>query len=135
MAQAELKTKANSLNVEDFLNSIKDDQQKKDAVAVSALMKQLTKSEPVMWGSSIVGFGQEHLIYESGRELDWFKVGFSPRKQNITLYVLRGGEENYKDLLEKLGKHSCGKGCLYIKRLDEVNIDTLEELITRSMTI
>ena len=96
------------------------------------MMTQATGAKPTMWGSAIVGFGSCHLRYASGRELDWFTTGFSPRKQNLTLYVM-GGFAQYGALLEKLGKHSLGKGCLYIKRLDDVHLPTLKKLIQQSV--
>lgn len=135
MATAELKTKATLLNVDDFLESITDENKKNDSKKLDKIMQQVTGEKAVMWGTSIIGYGNEHLVYESGRELDWMKIGFSPRKQNLTLYVLRGGEENYKDLLDQMGLHSCGKGCLYIKRLSDVNVEVLKELIKRSLTL
>ena len=95
-------------------------------------MTQATGAKPKMWGSAIVGFGSCHLRYASGRELDWFTTGFSPRKQNLTLYIM-GGFAQYGLLLEKLGKHSLGKGCLYIKRLDDVHLTTLKKLIQQSV--
>jgi hypothetical protein len=95
-------------------------------------MKAATKSEPVMWGDSIVGFGSSHYVYASGREGDWMLTTFSPRKQNITLYFMTGFER-YEELLAKLGKHSLGKGCLYIKRLSDVHRPTLEKLIQESV--
>jgi len=85
-----------------------------------------------MWGSSIIGFGQQHLVYDSGRELDWFDVGLSPRKQSLTLYITEGFD-GYAELLGRLGKHSTGKSCLYIKRLSDVDQDVLEEIVTRSI--
>lgn len=96
-----------------------------------ALMKQVTKSELKMWGSSMVGFGSYHYKYESGREGDWFLAGFSPRKQNLTLYVM-AGFENYAELLKKLGKHKTGKSCLYVKRLEDIDMKVLKELLTKS---
>jgi hypothetical protein len=95
-------------------------------------MERITGAPPVMWGPSIVGFGSEHLVYESGRELDWFLTGFSPRKQNLTLYVMDGFTE-YEDLLTRLGKHSTGKSCLYVKRLADIDRDVLEILISKSV--
>lgn len=133
MAKAQLKTKQNSASVEDFLNSIKDEEQKKDAKAIDALMRSVTKEKPKMWGSSIVGYGLDHLKYASGRELDWMKIGFSPRKQNLTLYICNGGIEKYQDLLDKLGKHATGKGCLYIKRLADIDRQILQKIIKRSV--
>jgi hypothetical protein len=94
-------------------------------------MNKATKAEPKMWGTSIIGFGNIHLKYESGRELDWFPIGFSPRKQSITLYLMGGLEQ--RELLDKLGKHSTGKGCLYIKKLEDVDTKVLNKLITTSV--
>jgi len=95
-------------------------------------MKQATRSDPKMWGSSIVGFGTQHLNYASGRELDWMLIGFSPRKANITLYIT-GGLEKQSVLLKKLGKYSTGKGCLYIKKLKDVDVKVLKELVRESV--
>ncbi len=95
-------------------------------------MKQVTEMEPGMWGSSIVGFGSYHYKYESGREGDTILAGFSPRKQNLTLYNM-GGFEQYDDLLKKLGKHTTGGGCLYIRRLADVDVPTLRRLIEESV--
>jgi len=117
--------------VSDFLNSIEDEQKRKDSLEIVGLMEQITKEKPKMWGTSIVGFGSYHYKGKSGREGDWMLMGFSPRKQNLTLY-LPGGLENYQGLLNKLGKHSTGKGCLYIKRLSDINRDVLKQLITQS---
>ena len=97
-----------------------------------ALMKQVTQLEPQMWGSSIVGFGSYHYKYASGREGDMPLTGFSPRKRNLTLYIM-GGLEQYDALLAKLGKHTTGKACLYIKRLDDVHLPTLKKLIQQSV--
>lgn len=129
---AELKTKETTASVDSFINSF-DEAKQADAKVILKMLSKATKAEPKMWGTSIVGFGFEHLKYASGRELDWFQVGFSPRKQNLTLYVLRGGPEKYADLLSKLGKHSVGKGCLYIKKLSDVDMPVLEELVSRSL--
>lgn len=125
---AELKTKKNESSVSDFLNSITDEQRRKDGIAVLALMKAATKAEPKMWGSGIVGLGQRTIRYPNGRELDWFSIGFSPRKDALALY-LAGGVETHAALVEKLGKYKTGKGCLYIKRLDEVNLPALKALL------
>ena len=129
---AELKTKKTEASVDDFLNGLPSEQTRKDCVEIIRIMKQVTKDEPKMWGSSIVGFGSTHLIYASGRELDWMLVGFSPRKQNLTLY-LTGISNSHTDLLEKLGKHKTGGGCLYIKTLQDVDSEVLKELIQRSV--
>ena len=125
---AELKTKKNEASVQKFLSTIKDGQVRNDCEEIATMMKQVTKAEPKMWGSSIVGFGEQHLVYESGRELDWMLIGFSPRKQNLTLYVTL--DEN---LLKKLGKFTTGKGCLYIKKLADVDKKVLKEVIAASV--
>jgi hypothetical protein len=129
---AELRTKATNASVTDFLNSVADEQKRKDCFEVLKIMKQATKSEPKMWGPSIVGFGDYHYVYGSGRENDWFLAGFSPRKQNLTLYLM-SGLDRYKDLLKKLGKYSTGKGCLYIKKLADVDTKVLKELVEESV--
>lgn len=129
---AELKTKENKASVSGFLKQIADDQRRKDAEAVVALMKSVTKEEPRMWGSSIVGFGRLHYKYASGREGDWFKAGFSPRKDSFTLYLC-GGFGPHADLMEKLGKFKTGVGCLYVKKLDDVDQKVLKQLITRTV--
>lgn len=130
---AELKTKANEASVTKFLDSISDEKKRHDAYKVMELMQKATGAQPKMWGSSIVGFGDQHLVYDSGRELDWFIAGFSPRKQNLTLYGTGSGWDAHPELLENLGKHSMGKGCLYIKKLDDVNVPTLKKLIGESV--
>src|SRR5437867_1236887 len=127
MAKAELKTKKNEASVEDFLNTIKDEQQRKDSFTILQMMKKATGDEPRMWGSAIIGFGNVQLKYESGRELDWFKMGFSPRKQNLTLYGVNG--KGQAELLKKLGKHKTGKGCLYINKLTDVDTAVLKKII------
>jgi hypothetical protein len=129
---AELKTKRNDHSVEAFLNGIADEQKRRDAFVVLALMQKVTKAEPKMWGSSIVGFGSYHFKYESGREGDWFVTGFSPRKQYLTLYIMPGFER-YSALLKKLGKHKTGKSCLYINTLDDIDLPTLKELVKQSV--
>ena len=129
---AELKTKRNKGNVEAFLNSVPDEKKRQDSFMVMELMKQVTGKEPEMWGDSIVGFGSYHYKYASGREGDWFITGFSPRKQNLTLYIMSGFDE-YDQLLNKLGKHSTGKSCLYIKKIEDVDFDMLKELVKKSV--
>ena len=129
---AELKTKPTEQSVEAFLNAIPDEQKRADAFAIVKLMKQVTRLEPVMWGGSIVGFGRYHYKYASGHEGDSCLVGFSPRKQNHTLYLMLGLAD-YTDLLAKLGKHKTGKGCLYINQLADVDVPTLKELVKQSM--
>jgi len=128
---AELKTKLTNASVDKFLKGVKDEQTRADCYQIIEMMNKATKAEPKMWGTSISGFGNIHLKYESGRELDWFPIGFSPRKQNITLYLTGGLEQ--KELLDKLGKYSTGKGCLYIKKLSDVDIKVLNKLITTSV--
>lgn len=129
---AELKTKKNEANVEKFLQGLADPQQREDSLRVMKLMKAVTRTEPKMWGSSIVGFGDYHYKSPSGREGDWFIAGFSPRKGNLTLYLMSGFARS-GELLAKLGKHKTGKGCLYIKRLEDVDLGTLKQLVKRSI--
>ena len=117
---AQLKTQASDDDVESFLASIQDEGRQSDAREVCSLMTKAAKAPAVMWGSAIVGFGERRLRYDDGREIDWMVIGFSPRKASTTLY-LSGGVELYADLLERLGKHSTGKGCLYLKRLSDVD--------------
>ena len=129
MAKAKLKTSVTNASVSDFLESISPEEQRQDALVIDKLMRKATGEAPKMWGTSIIGYGSEQLKYASGRELDWLKIGFSPRKQNISLYVLMGGKEKYTDLLKKLGPHKTGVGCLYIKRLSDIDMEVLEKLI------
>jgi hypothetical protein len=129
---AELKTKKTELSVEAFIKKIPDAQKQKDAFTIIELMEKATKAKGKMWGSAIIGFGDQHLKYESGRELDWFVMGFSPRKQNLTLYIF-GTVEKQQALLKKLGKHKTGKGCLYINKLEEVDMDVLKEIISKGI--
>ena len=129
---AELKTKRNDQSVEAFLNRIPDERKRRDAFTVLDIMRKATKAEPQMWGSSIVGFGTYHYKYASGREGEWPLTGFSPRKQNLTLYITSGFEQ-YDDLLQSLGKYKTGKACLYINRLDDVDLPTLRKLIKQSV--
>jgi hypothetical protein len=110
---AELKTKRTDQSVEAFLGSIADEKKRRDAFVILDIMQKATRAKPKMWGSSIVGFGDYHFKYESGREGDWFVAGFSPRKQSLTLYIVPGFEQ-YGALLKKLGKHKTGKSCLYV---------------------
>ena len=129
---AELKTKKTTASVEKFLNNVADEQRRKDCFRLVEIMKAETKAEPAMWGTSIVGFGRHQYKYESGRELEWFLVGFSPRKKDLTLYMM-GGLERYPSLTKKLGKHKTGKSCLYIKKLEDVDLTTLKQLIEQSV--
>ncbi len=128
-----MKTIPTTKNVTDFLNTIENSKRKSDCFTVLELMKSCTNSEPVMWGPSIVGFGTYHYKYESGREGDFMLTGFSPRKQNLTLYIMSGFSK-HPELMEKLGKYKTGKSCLYINNLDHINLKVLEELIKKSIT-
>jgi len=130
MAKSELKTKKTKRSVTDFLNNISDSQRKKDSKIVLNLMKEVTGKKPVMWGSSIVGFGDYHYKYSSGREGDYFMVGLSPRKENLTIYIMPGYQD-YGAMLKKLGPHKLGKSCLYIKKLEDVHLPTLRKIIAR----
>jgi hypothetical protein len=128
---AEQKTKQTDESVTKFLNSVKDEKKRKDSFAILDLMKEATGLQPKMWGGSIIGFGNYHYKYDSGHEGDMCIVGFSPRKQNISLYLMIG-INNLEKLLKDLGRHKTGKGCLYINKLEDVNIDVLKQLINVS---
>ena len=130
---AELKTKPRAGSVAAFLRVIKDEQRQKDCRALVKLMKQVTGARPVMWGPSIVGFGSCHYKYASGREGDWFLAGFSPRKQDLTLYLM-SGFQGAGPILEKLGKHKRGGACLYVKRLADLDASALKKLVEHSIT-
>lgn len=130
---AELKTTRNDGDVDDFLDSIENPTRRRDAIRMRDLMTEITGERPEMWGDSIVGFGP--YVYRpksGGSEHEWFKVGFSPRKASLTLYIMDGFSE-YQSLLDDLGRHSTGKSCLYIKDLDNVDLPTLREIVTRSV--
>jgi hypothetical protein len=131
MAQTELKTKVNAASVTDFLNGVPDEGKRRDSFELLALMQRVTQEQPKMWGTSIVGFGSYHYKGKSGREGDWMRTGFSPRKQALTLYLM-GGFEAHADLLQRLGKFSTGAGCLYLKSLEDVDRQVLEELVRAS---
>jgi hypothetical protein len=133
MADSELKTRPTNEDVNAFIGTIDDAKKRDDSIAVMHMMEKLTGEKPRMWGPAIIGFGSEPLKYPSGKELDWPVLAFSPRKQYLTLYVLTGGEEKYKDLLDKLGKHTTGKVCLYLKKLSDVDQDVLVQLLKRSL--
>jgi Domain of unknown function (DU1801) len=129
---AELKTKPTDASVADYLNAIENEQVRQDCWVIVDIMQTATKAEPVMWGDSIVGFGLYHYVYASGREADWMLTAFSPRKQNITIYIMAGFTQ-FEELLADLGKYSLGKGCLYIKRLSDIHLPTLKKLIQESV--
>lgn len=127
--KTELKTKKNDASVNDFLNFIEDEQKRKDCFEIAKMMEKATKQKPKMWGPSIVGFGEYHYIYASGHEGDMCKIGFSPRKQNITLYIM---QVIGSPLFRKLGKFKTSKACLYIKKLADVDKKVLQELINEA---
>jgi hypothetical protein len=127
---AENKTKATKLSVAAFIKAVPDATRRSDAAIVVKLMQEATKLEPVMWGPAIIGFGTQHYKYESGREGDMPLIAFSPRKQNLTLYL--HGFDDFGAELKALGPHSTGKGCLYIKRLSDIDIATLKKMIAKS---
>lgn len=128
----ELKTKENDGDVEAFLNSVENDKKRSDSFTILELMKKITNDPPRMWGDSMVGFGRYSYTYKSGHSGEWFITGFSPRKQSLTLYLMTEFEAN-KELMEKLGKYKTGKSCLYIKTLDDINMDVLETLLQQSV--
>ena len=134
MAKAENKTTETEASVDTFLANIKDDQKKADCLVLKSMMSRITDSPAKMWGASIVGFGTYHYKYDSGREGDFMKVGFSPRAQNVTVYII-AGFDRYEALMSKLGKHKTGKSCLYIKKLDDIDLDVLEELVKESYNL
>ena len=125
------KTIANDKDVMAFLNSVEPEKKREDSVIIAKLMEEVTGEQPTMWGTSIVGFGSYHYRYESGREGDMPLVGFSPRKQAITLYIMTGFDAR-EDLLGKLGKYNTGKACLYIKKIEDVDLNVLRELVSQS---
>lgn len=126
-----VKTTLNDGSVEDFLNGVEQEQRQKDAFVLLDLFKEITGEPAKMWGTSIVGFGSYHYVYDSGREGDWMMVGFSPRRANLTLYIMNGFER-YEALLGQLGKYKTGKSCLYINKLEQVDLVVLKELIAAS---
>jgi hypothetical protein len=135
MAKFEAKTKATAQSVEAFIDTVADPTRREEARLIDAMMRRVTGEEPRMWGPSIIGYGQYHYRYESGHEGDGPRLGFSPRKAELVLYVLGvDAEDQSKEqaLLDRLGKHRTGKSCLYIRRLDQVHLDTLEQLATLS---
>ena len=131
MAKYELKTKVNKSSVEGFLNSVKDKQKREDSFKILEMMKKITKEEPKMWGPGIVGFGKYHYKYASGHEGDMCMIGFSPRKQSLTLYIMVGSDR-FKSLMKKLGKYKTSVACLYIKKLEDVDQKVLKKIIAES---
>lgn len=128
---AELKTKPTEMSVAEFLAAIPDERKRADAQAIAKLMKQITKKQPKMWGPSIVGYGSYHYKYDSGREGDWFLTGFSPRKQNLSIYIMSGFTRR-DALMKKLGKYKTGKSCLYVNKLADIDMAVLTELVRES---
>ena len=131
---AENKTRKNTASVASFLNAIEDPRKRADAKKVAAMMRRATGKRARMWGSSIVGYGEYHYKYESGREGTWALVGFSPRKQNLAVYIMPGFGA-FAALMKKLGKFKTGKSCLYLNKLDDVDHDVLEKLIGDSVKV
>jgi len=129
----EIKTKQNAASVEGFINSVENEQKRKDSFAILEMMKKATGEEPKMWGTSLIGFGsRKYKSTATGREVDWLIIGFSPRKANISLYLSMNINE-YSETLEKLGKHKTGVGCLYINKLQDIDVKVLEGLIEESL--
>lgn len=126
---AENKTQKTKLSVEDFINSVDHEGKRNDAFEILEMMKTITKEEPRMWGASIIGFGDVHYKYASGREGDWFKVGFSPRKAKISLYISGCDVAMHEKLISRFGKHKAGKGCLYVNKLADIDKEVLKEMI------
>jgi hypothetical protein len=132
----DIKTKSTSAGVADFINSITDEQKRKDSFALLEMMKKATGEEPRMWGSSIIGFGQVKLKSpNTGKEVDWLRIGFSPRKANLSLYISGDINQQHAEALQKLGKHKTGVGCLYINRLEDVDVKVLRGMLEASLTM
>lgn len=131
---AELKTQPNDASVDVFLDRIESENPQKaaDCRALIGMMRRVTGDPPRMWGKAMVGFGTYHYRYESGREGDWFLVGFSPRKRELSVYIM-SGFDRYEELMKRLGKHRTGKSCLYIKSLDDIDTSVLEQLVAASV--
>jgi hypothetical protein len=128
---AENKTQPTRLSVSEFLSGIEDERRRRDAKALDKLFRGITGEKPVLWGPSIVGYGSYHYKYDSGREGDSMRIGFSPRKQNLTLYIMPGFRD-YSSLLKELGKHKTGKSCLYVKTLEDVKVGVLKKLARKA---
>lgn len=128
---AQIKTKENAASVDDFIASIADEQKRKDSQVILKMMEKATKEKAKMWGSSMIGFGNvRYKSPASGREVDWFKIGFAPRKSNLSLHLIDLGK--HTDALKKLGKFKTGMGCLYINQLDDIDVKVLEKIIAAS---
>ena len=131
---SEAKTKPTQASVKDFLLQVQEEDKRKDCIEICAWMEEWTGLPPVMWGDAMVGFGKYHYKYASGHEGDCFRCGFSPRKQNISLYVTMGFE-HIRDLLEQLGKVKTGKACIYIKKLEDINGEVLKAIIAKNFEL
>jgi hypothetical protein len=131
---AEVKTKPTDQSVNAFLEGVENESRRQDCLTLLELMRDVTGAEPIMWGTSIVGFGSYHYKGKSGREGDWFPVGFSPRKQNLTLYLM-GGLDQLQPQLSKFGKHKTGKGCIYVNKLADVDLQMLREMVKKSVDL
>lgn len=129
---AALKTQRNDGDVEALLAGVADEKRREDCRAVMELMEDVTGEVPTLWGGSIIGFGSYHYVYDSGREGDWFLTGVSPRKSNLSVYIT-AGFDRYGDLMDRLGKHRTGKSCLYINKLEEIDLDVLRDLVAESV--
>ncbi len=129
---SENKTQPTDQSVKTFIDSLEDQQKIVDSYSLLDLMKEVTGCEPKMWGPSIIGFDQYHYKYESGREGDFLKVGFSPRKRELSIYIMSGFKK-HDELMQKLGKYRTGKSCLYVKRLEDINMDVLRDLVQESV--
>lgn len=131
---SELKTRPTRASVARFIGSIEDERQRKDAKRIDQIMRSVTGSNPVLWGSSLVGYGRYDYRYASGREGSWFLTGFSPRKRNLVIYVMSGFSTE-PALMRRLGRHKTGRSCLYLRKLDDVDLDVLTELVRRSVEL
>lgn len=129
---ATLKTQPTDASVDDFIESVEPERRRDDARQLLKLLRRVTRTKPKLWGDSIVGFGKYHYEYDTGREGDWFRVGFSPRKANLVVYIMPGYRD-YGELMQKLGKHKLGKSCLYINKLADIDLAVLEELVRESL--
>jgi hypothetical protein len=130
---AEIKTKQTSASVEDFIISVKDEQKRKDSFVILEMMRKASGEEPKMWGGSIIGFGNKrYKSPSSGREVDWFLIGFSPRKANLSLYLMINHKE-HNAAIKKLGKHKTSGGCIYINKLEDIDLKVLKEIIVASL--
>jgi len=130
---AEIKTKENAASVEDFIKKVPDEQKRKDSFVILEMMKKASGEKPKMWGASLIGFGKKrYKSPSSGREVDWFLIGFSPRKQNLSIYMGLDVKKHAASL-KALGKHKTGVGCLYVNKLEDIDIKVLEKMIKETL--